>query len=257
MSQATLLYAALTGYTIAGAATLFERRLGARVFRVPAILLSGLAAAAHITFILVRARATGFLPFASRFESMGLYALAIQLAGLAVYLATRQPLPKFGSDFVSAVVLVGALTGIGFHHGGGLNPVLNSPFFAFHIVVAFAGYGVFTAGLAWTIAAFVDRRVAAAPEVPRGLALAGIVLLGAGIASGALWAGVSWGTYWSWDPKECWALLTWSVFALYVHIAGPRPRRWVSLMFFGLGTATMLFAFLGINLLRWGLHRYQ
>ncbi len=67
---------------------------------------------------------------------------------------------------------------VGFHPGGGLNPILNSPWFAFHILVSFGGYGCFTVGLAWSIAHLFDRSLDLNPAVPRRLALAGLLLLG-------------------------------------------------------------------------------
>jgi len=210
----------------------------------------------QLLFTVARAGTVGFLPFASRFESQALFALTVQATGLVVYLATRRHSAKLGTDAISVVLLSGALLPFGFHAGGGLNPILNSPWFAFHIVAAFAGYGCFTAGLAWNIAHLLDRALDLNPVVPRRLALAGLVLLGAGILTGAIWADSSWGNYWTWDPKESWALLTWAVMMLFVHVGGRRPSRTVAGIFFALTFALMLFTFFGINLLKWGLHRY-
>jgi ABC-type transport system involved in cytochrome c biogenesis permease subunit len=187
---------------------------------------------------------------------MAFFALAVQTTGLVVYLATRQHSAKLGADAVSALLLFGALMPFGFQPGGGLNPILNSPWFAVHIVVAFGGYGCFTTGLAWSIAHLFDRALDLNPTLPRRLALAGLVLLGAGILTGAMWADSSWGTYWNWDPKESWALLTWTAMMLYVHLGGRRPSRVADGICFGFAFAIMMFTFIGINLLKWGLHRY-
>jgi ABC-type transport system involved in cytochrome c biogenesis permease subunit len=88
--------------------------------------------------------------------------------------------------------------------------------------------------------------------------VAGLLLLGTGILTGAAWADASWGTYWNWDPKESWALLTWTLAmtGLHLRIWTPRARRWPAVLGFGLVFATMMFTFIGINLLKWGLHRY-
>lgn len=209
----------------------------------------------QLAFIASRTVAVGFLPFASRFESMALFALAVQAVGLLVYLATRQHSAKLGSDAASAFLLVGALMPVGFHPGGDLNPILNSPWFAVHIVLAFGGYGCFTAGLAWSVSALFDRQPELNPLVMRRLALSGLLLLGAGILTGAAWADSSWGTYWGWDPKESWALLTWAVAMTGLHLR-LFERRWPAVLGFGLVSATMMFTFIGINLLKWGLHRY-
>jgi ABC-type transport system involved in cytochrome c biogenesis permease subunit len=257
MTGALPLYLALAAYVVAGiAAAVTRARQTARLARTVSLISSVAGIALQTGFIIARAAATGFLPFASRFESMAIFALAVQLAGLLLFLAARRDAVKAGTDAMSALLLVGALMPVGFHPGGNLNPILNSPWFAFHILVAFAGYGCFTAGLVWSITHLFDRVLDLNPNVPRKLALAGLLLLGTGILTGAMWADSSWGVYWSWDPKESWSLLTWSVMMVYIHVSSGRPRRGLSAVFFGLDFLTMMFTFIGINLLRWGLHRY-
>jgi cytochrome c-type biogenesis protein CcsB len=78
----------------------------------------------------------------------------------------------------------------------------------------------------------------------------GFPLLTIGILSGAVWANEAWGSYWSWDPKETWALATWFVFAIYLH-SGKKPAIIASL-----GFVTVWICFLGVNLLGEGLHSY-
>lgn len=85
----------------------------------------------------------------------------------------------------------------------------------------------------------------------------GFPLLTIGILSGAVWANEAWGSYWSWDPKETWALATWFVFAIYLHTrltkgwSGKKPAIIASL-----GFVTVWICFLGVNLLGEGLHSY-
>nr|ARW64933.1 cytochrome c biogenesis protein ccs1 [Polysiphonia sertularioides] len=85
----------------------------------------------------------------------------------------------------------------------------------------------------------------------------GFPLLTIGIISGAVWANEAWGTYWSWDPKETWALITWIVFAIYLHsrinnkLDGRRPAIIASL-----GFVIIWICYLGVNFLGKGLHNY-
>jgi cytochrome c-type biogenesis protein CcsB len=85
----------------------------------------------------------------------------------------------------------------------------------------------------------------------------GFPLLTIGILSGAVWANEAWGSYWSWDPKETWALLTWLVFAIYLHTRltkgwqGKKPALIASL-----GFIIVWICFLGVNLIGEGLHSY-
>nr|YP_009632759.1 heme attachment to plastid cytochrome c [Chlorosarcinopsis eremi]AYQ94484.1 heme attachment to plastid cytochrome c [Chlorosarcinopsis eremi]QEP09227.1 chloroplast cytochrome c heme attachment protein [Chlorosarcinopsis eremi] len=85
----------------------------------------------------------------------------------------------------------------------------------------------------------------------------GFPLLTIGILSGAVWANEAWGSYWSWDPKETWALLTWLIFAIYLHTRlskgweGKKPAIIASL-----GFVIVWICYLGVNLLGEGLHSY-
>ena len=85
----------------------------------------------------------------------------------------------------------------------------------------------------------------------------GFILLTAGIVTGAIWANSAWGTYWSWDPKETWSLITWLVYAALLHsrfMRGWRGRRVAT--FSLIGFACVLFTYFGVNLLLAGLHSY-
>nr|YP_009668024.1 CcsA [Jubula hutchinsiae]QCW58799.1 CcsA [Jubula hutchinsiae] len=85
----------------------------------------------------------------------------------------------------------------------------------------------------------------------------GFPLLTIGILSGAVWANESWGSYWSWDPKETWALITWLLFAAYLHtrmIKGWRTKQ--SAVIASLGFFIIWICYLGVNLLGKGLHSY-
>ncbi|MGD1713751.1 c-type cytochrome biogenesis protein CcsB [Dapis sp. BLCC M172] len=85
----------------------------------------------------------------------------------------------------------------------------------------------------------------------------GFPLLTIGIIAGAVWANEAWGSYWSWDPKETWALITWLVFAAYLHARitrGWQGRKPAILA--ATGFAVVWVCYLGVNLLGKGLHSY-
>ena len=85
----------------------------------------------------------------------------------------------------------------------------------------------------------------------------GFCFLTLGILSGAVWANETWGSYWSWDPKETWALITWFTFAIYLHTRllqgweGIKPA-WIA----SFGFVIIWVCYLGVNLLGKGLHSY-
>ena len=85
----------------------------------------------------------------------------------------------------------------------------------------------------------------------------GFLMLTVGIISGAVWANEAWGSYWSWDPKETWALITWLVFATYLHsriTKGWEGKKTAILG--GLGFFVIWICYLGVNFLGKGLHSY-
>ncbi len=85
----------------------------------------------------------------------------------------------------------------------------------------------------------------------------GFLLLTFGLISGAIWANEAWGTWWSWDPKETWAFITWLVYAAYLHTRitkGWQGRRPALIAILGL--FVILICYIGVNLLGIGLHSY-
>ena len=86
-----------------------------------------------------------------------------------------------------------------------------------------------------------------------------LVTLAIGIFVGAIWANVSWGTYWSWDPKETWALITFMVYAVPVHHrslhAFKRPAVYQTYML--LAFLTVLMTYFGVNYVLGGMHSYS
>jgi cytochrome c-type biogenesis protein CcsB len=85
----------------------------------------------------------------------------------------------------------------------------------------------------------------------------GFPFLTIGIISGAVWANEAWGSYWSWDPKETWALITWLVFAIYLHsrlIKGWQGKQ--AAIIGSCGFFVIWICYLGVNFLGKGLHSY-
>jgi ABC-type transport system involved in cytochrome c biogenesis permease subunit len=95
--------------------------------------------------------------------------------------------------------------------------------------------------------------------IERRLLRLAVFLLAAGIFLGAIWANVSWGSYWSWDPKESWALITLFVYSIPLHeeslpwFRNTRHYRIYSLM----ALACLLMTYLGVNYLLGGMHSYS
>jgi cytochrome c-type biogenesis protein CcsB len=82
-------------------------------------------------------------------------------------------------------------------------------------------------------------------------------LLTAMIATGAYWANQTWGSYWSWDPKETWAAITWLVYAIYLHMRVTRGMRGRVAAYFAIaGFVVVIFTFFGVTYLLPSIHGY-
>ena len=94
-------------------------------------------------------------------------------------------------------------------------------------------------------------------EIMYKMIAVGWPLLTGGIITGAVWANSAWGTYWSWDPKETWSLITWFIYAIYLHARYVRGWKGTQMAVIAcLGFLSVIFTYLGVNLVLSGLHSY-
>lgn len=175
-----------------------------------------------------------------------------------------------------------------------LVPALRSSWLVMHVSVIMASYGALLVGSALAVGVLLANRDQAvairgssigsggfrAPTMAVGENLAsltsetfsqaerldnlsyrtitvGFLLLSIGIISGAVWANEAWGSWWSWDPKETWALICWLVYAAYLHTRlnrGWHGRR--SALLAASGFVVVVICYIGVNLLGVGLHSY-
>ena len=152
-------------------------------------------------------------------------------------------------------------------------PALHSVWFFIHITAAATSGSAFNIGGAITVLYLIKKRaedkgtvgpvLARLPEAKRMDVIAYRVLAFAfplwtfTIAAGSIWAEYAWGRYWGWDPKETWALVTWVIFACYLHARSTAGWKGVRAGIIALlGLAVFWFNFIGVNLLFAGLHSY-
>lgn len=153
-----------------------------------------------------------------------------------------------------------------------LIPALQSNWLTYHVMTCFLGYAAFAVSFGASVAYLIKNKDAPptteedAGSLPALEMLdeliykanaVGFLLLGIGIITGAVWANYAWGSYWSWDPKETWSLITWLIYAAFLHARltrGWRGRRTAILSI--LGFCGVLFTFFGVNYVLSGLHSY-
>ena len=130
-------------------------------------------------------------------------------------------------------------------------PALQSPWFAPHVIVYMFAYAVLGAAAVMAVyLLFFKKKTATAEEfdITDNLVYVGLAFMTFGMLFGALWAKEAWGHYWSWDPKETWAAITWFAYLVYVHyrqlpLHKPKLALWV-----------LLISFLLLQMCWWGIN---
>jgi len=226
----------------------------------------------HTVTLVVRYFEAGYTPVTNLHESLSFFAWA--LAGVFILLDLHirmQVMAAATATLVTVFMLFGSLMPM---QTQDLNPVLDSFWLPIHVGLSFLGSAVFTVAFVAAILYLIQERMLKSKKfsalhyrlpsletldrVNYRCLKFGFPLMTMGIISGAAWAESAWGTYWSWDPKESWALITWFLYAALLHgrlTVGWRGRR--AAIFAIIGFFFLLFTFLGVNLLLPGLHSYS
>ncbi|MBI5441154.1 MAG: c-type cytochrome biogenesis protein CcsB [Deltaproteobacteria bacterium] len=216
----------------------------------------------HTVGLGVRFVEAGYTPVASLHEAMSFFAWCI--VGFYLALQLRYRLASLGA-FVSPLALLFVLSAMAVP--GQIEPLpaaLQSSWLPVHVILLFVGDGAFALAAAAGIMYLLQegqlkrKRLGAwfhrlpnldvLDELNYRCLTIGFPLLTLGIITGAIWAQQAWGSYWTWDPKETWSLITWLLYAALLHgrlTIGWRGRRaaWWALI----GFASVLFTFLGVN----------
>ena len=278
-------YFAASLLAVANLLTREKRRLAAAT---TVVLAAG--ALAQTGYLALRWVEAGRPPFSNMFESLVLFAWAIVVVFLVVQVRLKIPVLAAATALLAALTLAYAST----YESDikPLMPALRSNWLTFHVFTCFLGYGgvavAFLSSATYLLKGRSARSVlpeslhvdlankltpttpASLPErlvspniapalesvTDKGIAF-GFLFLTVGILSGAVWANAAWGTYWSWDPKETWSLITWLIYAVFLHcrfMRGWRGTRaaWISV----LGFASVMFTYFGVNFFLSGLHSY-
>lgn len=266
---------------------------GRRWLAAAATWVLAASAVAQSVYMILRWVAAGRAPFSNMFESLVLFAWAVVVVYLALQL--RRRIPVLGAATALLAVLTLAYASSFESKIEPLMPALRSNWLTVHVFTCFLGYGgvtlAFLCSLGYLVftrtrdpaparipgdkgsppegglrseVPVVSVRKSALPEMAAALEAAtdktisfGFLFLTVGIISGAVWANSAWGTYWSWDPKETWSLITWLIYAVFLHcrfMRGWRGRRaaWISVI----GFVSVGFTYFGVNYLLSGLHSY-
>lgn len=281
----TLYFAALITLLIAfGTGRVWVNRLGILM------LLAGLAI--HAAGFAVRWILAERIPIQNQFESMLGLCLGAVLFGSVMMFARRQSIFGVAAAAVGFMTLMTAtMTGIPGQEIGREAAILNTSYILFyHVNIVLFSYGLIALGMVVSLVYLVTHYLGG--DHTAALVAAGIIgpvdeteqrpvnvgrerllhdldhaqmvilqaafwILGVGILLGAWWADHSWGRWWAFDPKETWALITWIVYLIVIHVRfGVRNRGLVTAWLSIVGFIVMLWTYFGVNLLLPGLHAY-
>ena len=214
---------------------------------------------AYLTLVLgLRWYISGHAPFAGSYSVMMLMAWLVSIAMIAFRrsIPIIQPMGFILAGFTMLVASLASSNPQVTH----LMPVLQSPLLSIHVLCMMVSYTLFgLVALTGVMGLFMPLR---SSEMLRNISLVilypAVFILTTGIFLGAVWANISWGSYWSWDPKETWALITMLVYAAMLHSStmrrfnGPRFFHAYAIVSF----LTVLITYFGVNMILGGMHAY-
>ncbi len=222
----------------------------------------------HTAALVTRGIGAGRLPLTNQYEFATSFAWGICLCFLIfMWKFHFQALGVFVTPVIFLIIGYAAMQSKDVKE---LMPALRSNWLAFHVSTAIISYGAFGVAFAVSLMYLIARKRTESefwkthiPE-PEKLDLIsyravslGFLFLTFVMITGAIWAERAWGTYWSWDPKETWSLVTWIIYAVYLHLRISRGWKGRSAAIFAVvGFICVIFTYIGVNTLIPSIHSY-
>ena len=222
------------------------------------------AFALHSLFIIVRGAKAGRLPLSNQFEFANAFAWGVAL--MLMILRGRLKgdwLSVAAMPMTLLVMTYAALQPMEIHD---LMPALRSGWFGIHIGSAVLSYSSFVlagcVGLRYLIVSKKNgegekQKLEQMDYLSYRLVAFGFLFLTIVILSGAIWAEQAWSSFWTWDPKEVWALITWIIYAVFLHLRLVAKHKGARMAWFlVIAVPVVFFTFAGVNTLIPGMHSY-
>jgi cytochrome c-type biogenesis protein CcsB len=213
----------------------------------------------------------GHAPFANMYESLVFFSWTVTILYIFVEVKYKESIiGVFATPLIFLAIAYASLSPDISSKINPLIPALKSNWLIAHVITCFLGYAGFAVAFGFSIMYFVKPQnpdatsiFAKLPswelidELTYQMVVFGFLFLTIGIITGAVWANSAWGTYWSWDPKETWSLITWFVYAIFMHLRmmkgwHGKHLAWVSII----GFLAVMFTYFGVNYVLSGLHSY-
>ena len=214
-------------------------------FLLPPIIIIPLAYCIHWFYY-------GRMPLSNGYEVMLLLSLFILATGIIAFKNDRSMLR---TSIMASLAIFAATLIFMDSNAGPLPPVLNSPLLYLHVITIIIAYALLTTITIISVKHLLNHH----QSLPHPhLLTTGVLLLAIGIFLGAVWANTSWGRYWSWDPKEVWALITLLVYSVPLHRKSIKflqtPKYYHLYMLFAF--LTVLMTYFGVSYILGGMHSY-
>ena len=213
-------------------------------------------------YLVIRGIKAGRLPLSNQFEFASAFSWGI--AAILIFLHYRSRTEWLEAAGMGMNFLIISYAALQPREITELMPALRSAWFGFHIGSAAFSYACFMlAGAGGLRYLFAEKKDSSDSKLEQmdyfiyRLIAAGLMLLTITILTGAIWAEEAWSSFWTWDPKEVWALITWILYAVYLHLRLNRKMRGRKMAVFAvIAVPVVLFTFIGVNTLLPGLHSY-
>jgi ABC-type transport system involved in cytochrome c biogenesis permease subunit len=221
-----------------------------------AVLLAGV--------LVLRSLAIGFPALTSMWESLAFYAAVVEAVCFAYRLQHRVPcvpLVAFLATVIAIALLLVATSPLAPPEALPPIPALRSAWLLLHVSFSFIGEAFFVASFVASLLFLATRDPARRADYDRitytAVAIGYPIFVAGAMVFGAIWAERAWGSWWSWDPKETWALVTCLVYTVYLHLRLVVKRRGaLPAIVSVVGFICTVFTFFGVNYLLAGLHSY-
>ena len=222
----------------------------------------------HTAALITRGIGAGRLPMTNQYEFATSFAWGI----CACYLVFlwRYKFRALGVFVTPVIFLIIGYAAMQSREVRELMPALRSNWLAIHVSSAIISYGAFGVSFAVSLMFLLRQKMSHSSfwqeHIPqenrldlisyRAVSL-GFLFLTFVMISGAIWAERAWGSYWSWDPKETWSLITWIIYAIYLHLRISRGWKGKSAALFAvIGFICVIFTYIGVNTFLPGVHSY-
>ena len=222
----------------------------------------------HSAALVSRGIGAGRLPLTNQYEFATSFAWGIALCFL-IFL-WRFHFDALGTFVTPVIIVVIGYAALQNKEVRELMPALKSGWLGIHVSTAIISYGAFGVSFAVSLMFLLKQKMRGSsfwqiyvPEEKkldsisyRAVSL-GFLFLTFVMISGAIWAEQAWGSYWSWDPKETWSLITWFIYAIYLHLRISKGWKGKSAAVFAVaGFIAVIFTYIGVNTFLPGVHSY-